>query len=617
MKKILFLILASSSLYAQNVNERKIIKEASDSRSIQVIKDKYIKYAAEQQKLIDDFASKNTNVDLFSLQRIIDGNPIFFGTDNFTSATTLRANSMYPSGTLGLNVTGSGVTAGVWDGGKVRDTHVEFSGRITLGDGTSTLSAHGTHVTGTIIAQGISNLRKGLAYQASAITHDWTGDVGEMFFFASNGGLVSNHSYGNIATTLQIPYFGNYNSQSIEVDDLMNLFPYYQVVKSAGNDRNNTAITQVAVDGGYDLLAGVSTAKNVLTVAAVESVSNYTGPESVVMSSFSNYGPTDDGRIKPDISAKGVEVSSTTSSSNTAYAVLSGTSMASPAITGLILLLQKHYNNLNATAYMKSASVRGLICHSSREAGLNVGPDYEFGWGLADGLNAARVISTKGTSSIFEERTLNNLSTYTTSFTINSAQDINVTIAWTDPSGIPNGNGVEDNRTPRLVNNLDLKITKDATTYYPWKLNPDVPTDAATNNADNNVDNIERVEIFNATPGTYTIEVTHKANLQGDLQDYTLIATGTTGLSLNNADFVADNNLFVYPNPANDVLQFSNPNNIEVSSISITDSIGKTVLTLNEAPNSNTINISNLQSGVYFVKFTTDNKSVVKKIIKN
>ncbi len=141
--------------------------------------------------------------------------------------------------------------------------------------------------------------------------------------------------------------------------------------------------------------------------------------------------------------------------------------------------------------------------------------------------------------------------------------------------------------------------------------------EAATKIADNNVDNLEKVEIFNATPGTYTIEVSHKANLQVGFQDYTLIASGTIGLSLNNADFVADNNFFVYPNPANDVLQFSNPNNIEISSISITDSIGKTVLTLNVAPNSNTIDISNLQSGVYFVKFTTDNKSVVKKIIKN
>jgi len=120
------------------------------------------------------------------------------------------------------------------------------------------------------------------------------------------------------------------------------------------------------------------------------------------MSSFSNYGPTDDGRIKPDISAKGVNVSSCISTSDTAYSSFNGTSMATPAITGLIVLLQKHFNNVTG-AYMKAATVRGLLCHSAREAGAYDGPDYEFGWGLADGLAAANLISNKGNTSIIEE----------------------------------------------------------------------------------------------------------------------------------------------------------------------------------------------------------------------
>jgi subtilisin family serine protease len=55
------------------------------------------------------------------------------------------------------------------------------------------------------------------------------------------------------------------------------------------------------------------------------------------MSSFSNYGPTDDGRIKPDISA-GVNVYSAILTDQT-YETCKGTSMAAPAITGLIVLL--------------------------------------------------------------------------------------------------------------------------------------------------------------------------------------------------------------------------------------------------------------------------------------
>lgn len=528
----------------------------------------------------------------------------------------MRANSMYPGGTLGLNVTGANMIVGVWDGGKVRDTHVEYAGRIIFGDGASTLSPHGTHVTGTIIAQGVSASRKGIAYQATAKTYEWTNDINEMIGFAAEGFLVSNHSYGNIAANLQTYYFGNYNTQSMEIDNVMNTYPYYQVVKSAGNDRSTNTLSQVQNKGGYDLLSGVSTAKNVLTIAAVEQVSSYSGPDSVVMSSFSNFGPTDDGRIKPDISAKGVDVSSTNSTSNTAYTDLSGTSMASPGITGLIALLQKHYNNLNADTYMKSATVRGLLCQSAREAGLNLGPDYEFGWGLADGYNAAQIITNKGITSILDERNLINSSSYTVSFSINSTQNINVAIAWTDPTGNANIANDEDNRTPRLKNNLDLKVLKDGVTYYPWKLDPDSPTSAATNNSDNDVDNIERVEIFNATPGNYTIQVTHKGSLQGGSQDYTLIASTTNGLTLNNSGFVADNNFFVYPSPADDTISFSNPNNYEVASISIADVSGKQVMYLAKNAISDTIDVSNLQAGVYFVTFTSDNFSTVKKFVK-
>ena len=619
MKKVLFFVLVVNFSFSQTDVERANILNSTDVAARNMIKSKYEDYTNFQKYLISDYVKNNflTEINSNSLQRIVDGNPIYFSNDNASSITTIRGNALHPGGSLGLNLTGQGITVGVWDGGKVRDTHQEFSGRIILGDGAATLNGHATHVTGTIVAQGVSLSRKGFAYQANAMTHDWNNDINEMITYASNGYLVSNHSYGNIAANLQTYYFGNYNIQSIEVDDVMNAFPYYQVVKSAGNDRATTSIFQVGFKGGYDLLSGVSTAKNVLTIAAVEHVNNYTSADDVNMSSFSNWGPTDDGRIKPDISAKGVNISSCNSTSNVAYTQISGTSMASPAITGLIALLQKHYNNLNPGTYMKSSSVRALLCQSAREAGLNTGPDYEFGWGLADGFNAARVITNKGTTAIFDELTLQNSAVLTKSFTISSPQDLNVVIAWTDPVGIPNANNDEDNRTARLINNLDLKVLKDGVTYYPWKLNPDDPAAGATNSSDNDVDNIERVEIFNATPGVYTIQVSHKGSLQNDFQDFALIATATNSLTLNNDDFSVDNSFFVYPNPASSELYFTNPNNFELSSISISDISGKQVVSLNAVKDIEFINVSNLQAGVYFVTFTTDTNSVVKKFIKN
>ena len=140
-------------------------------------------------------------------------------------------------------------------------------------------------------------------------------------------------------------------------------------------------------------------------------------------------------------------------------------------------------------------------------------------------------------------------------------QKLSATICWTDPNGQTNVTGDTDNRTPRLKNNLDLKILKDGNVYYPWKLNVDDPTSAAINTEENDVDNVEKVEIPNAQPGVYTIQVTHKGTLTGGSQVFSLIANATNGLSLNTRDYDYDNNIFIYPNPASSVLNFISKDN--------------------------------------------------------
>ncbi|MGL2966477.1 S8 family serine peptidase [Flavobacterium sp. XGLA_31] len=619
MYKYILLFLGVFTVQGQTVNERDRIVKTYDNALIAYNKEQAVRFYDEQQKRIAEYVAKHPYVksDRKSLQRIEDdGTPIFYTIYNQGSSNTISTNKLYPGGALGLSVSGTGMTAGVWDGGKVRDTHVEFANnKVILSDAAATLNFHSTHVTGTIIATGISPTRKGIAYNAQAKTYDWDSDYLEMLDFGSQGYLVSNHSYGYVAADLPYNTFGSYDTSSIEDDNVANAYPYYQIVKAAGNDRDDTTIGQVLGKGGYDLLTGSACSKNDIVVAAVMEVSNYLNESSVVMSSFSNFGPTDDGRIKPDISAKGVNVNSTNSTGNNSYIVLQGTSMAAPAITGMILLLQKHFNNLNPGTFMRASTVRGLICHSAKEAGYNPGPDYEYGWGLANAAAAANIITNRNVSTILEENTLANGGTFTKQISISSVQDLAATICWTDPTGNSNGTA-EDNRTPRLKNNLDLKILKDGNIYYPWKLDVEDPTAGATNTGDNNVDNVEKVQIYGAEPGVYTIQVTHKGTLTGGSQVFSLIANSANGLSLNTRDYDFDNSIFVYPNPASSVLNFSVKNNIEIKTVTVNDISGKEVFRSNSALDQNQINIANLSAGVYFVSFQSENNTVTKKFIK-
>lgn len=618
MKLFFLLLLSPFFLVAQTALERNKIAGSYDQELLSKLKTAAAIKDKQQADSISLYKSQHTIVDSEkkSLQKIENGLPIFFTTYNSGSSKTIGTNLMYPNGSLGLSVTGEGMTAGVWDGGKVRDTHVEFSGsKVILSDNATAISNHATHVTGTIIATGLSPARKGIAYGGQAKTYYWDSDYSEMLSFGTQGFLVSNHSYGYVAEGLPTYKFGSYDGSSVEIDNVSVASPYYQVVIAAGNDREDFTIEQVANRGGYDLLSGKATAKNALVVAAVNQVDNYFGPTSVEMSYFSNFGPTDDGRIKPDISAKGVDVSSTTGLSNNAYDTYQGTSMAAPAISGMVLMLQKHYNNLNPSTFMRASTVRGLICHSAKEAGYEPGPDYEYGWGLADAEAAATIISTKNGSSVLEENTLVNNQVFLKQITVDATQNIAATICWTDPTGNTNGSS-EDNRIPRLKNNLDLKILRNGEVYYPWKLDVEDPVAAATNFADNDVDNIEKVQIINAEPGIYTIQVSHKGTLVGGSQVFSLIANGTTGLNLNTSNYNFDNSIFIYPNPTSNALNFTIKDAISIDSIRINDVSGKSITNFSANINQNYIDVSSLSSGIYFVSFVSEQATVTKKFVK-
>jgi len=191
----------------------------------------------------------------FELQRLDKkGKPVYNITANENAAKTISTNKLYSGGGLGLSLTGNGFLIGEWDGGKVRITHQEFGGRATLGDNASILNGHSTHVAGTLIASGVTTAAKGMAFQANLKSYDWNYDAAEMSIAASNGLLLSNHSYISIAgwyysspnwywygdttiSTTEDYTFGLYDQTSRIWDIISYNAPYYLIVKAAGNEK--------------------------------------------------------------------------------------------------------------------------------------------------------------------------------------------------------------------------------------------------------------------------------------------------------------------------------------------------------------------------------------------
>ncbi len=485
------------------------------------------------------------------------GGPLYIVTySNDSLAKSIGTNKLRTGGSLGLNLQGQGMEVnanrarlGMWEPRELRTSHREFSGRATVRDGVPYVNGsysgtalealdHATHVAGTMMAEGVTARARGMAYQAKLDSYNADNDFIEMATAAQEGMLVSNHSYGpaDPTTIAGRDSLGRYTQNSYLLDLIVyaakNYLPFY----AAGNSRETFFEPRKI----YDLLGPYAVAKNVATVGAVYLLPNgYTGPASVSMSTFSSWGPTDDGRIKPDFVAPGVQIYSAYSTANDAYAFSDGTSMASPGAAGSLFLLQQHYKNTRNGAFMRAATLKGLAIHTADEAGSNPGPDYSFGWGLLNLEKAIFVLNNTGNAHFMEEATLVNGTTYNKPFT-STGGPFKATICWTDVAGpIQSYTTVADDRTPRLVNDLDLRIINASTNAtiatLPWKLNPASPASAATR-GDNVVDNVEQIVVDNLPAGNYVLRVTHKGTLAGDplsdgpvaqQQEFSIFSTST------------------------------------------------------------------------------------------
>ncbi len=496
------------------------------------------------------------------------GRPRFYQINNLNAARTVNTDDVWPGGSGGFSLSGSTTVLGelgIWDGGGVLTSHQEFGGRVTQQDSPGSTHYHATHVAGTMVAGGYVAGAQGMSYQANLAAYDWSNDESEMASAAAAGMNISNHSYGFVVgwrwdtdwywygdvdiSTTEDYGFGYYGSYVQELDEIAYNAPYYLICKSAGNDRNDfgpdggeghyfwdptasdwtwstdTRDIDCGPDG-YDCIGWKGNAKNILTVAAVDDISSgWSTASDVVTSSFTSWGPTDDGRIKPDIAANGIGLYSPMDGDDADYGSLNGTSMSSPNASGSLNLLVRHYESTHSAETPLASTVKALAIHTANEGGPNPGPDYMFGWGLLNTSGAAQHISDDVLAQgLIVEASLTNGTSHEYTLTSGGTGPLRITIVWTDPAGTPPAAPLNSTDL-MLVHDLDLRLehNSSSTVYLPYVLDPANPADAATT-GDNVRDNVEQIHVASPTAGSYTVTVSHKGTL-GATQYYSILAS--------------------------------------------------------------------------------------------
>ena len=443
------------------------------------------------------------------------------------------------------NINGSGVDVGVWDGGQVFK-HTEFGNRLSIMENRD-ISNHATHVAGTIAAAGKNAAAKGMAPKAKILSYKFDGNpITEMSnAYKQNRIVIANNSWGypmgwDWDPVAEVPlWFGNhlfglYNAESSAIDALVN--KGLLIVFSAGNDRNDGIFDLlywdvqkqkyvygffIDEDGPYKILGPHGSAKNVIAIGATNG--------ATAMAGFSSWGPPDGGWLQPYITAPGVNILSSIASSDTPgtsanlYGRLSGTSMAAPAVTGSIALLQELWKetvSVNSSpskndGYPSPAVIRNILAASAKDVGAK-GPDYRYGWGPMDTMSAAEMIEASANANIIVEDKVkrNKINVYELNIP-QTIKNVRVTLSWLDPPG----------KVP--VNNLDLLVVNPkGKEFRPWKLNPKAPA-ANAKTGTNTLDNTERVDIKRAKKGTWEIHVIATKLGKGNKQKYVLSVWGS------------------------------------------------------------------------------------------
>ncbi len=425
-----------------------------------------------------------------------------------TGTKVMGFDAAWAMGLTGQNQVAAMADTGL-DSGDINSIHRDFSGAVKSGYAVGMFGktwadpmGHGTHVAGSVLGRGTASggLLKGAAYSAKMVAQGmWSpilnnlsvpSNLAGMFNQAyDDGARVHTNSWGAAAN------FGAYEKMAATVDQVMFDKEDILILFAAGNsgvDKNR--------DGKIDpnSVGTPGTAKNALTVGASENLLSTGGIQRKVselkpapenwpvapvaddklsdnvngIAVFSSRGPTNDGRLKPDIVAPGTNILSVrdqqTGASelwgayNADYTYSGGTSMATPLTAGAAVVARQFLIEKKGIAKPSAALVKAYLLHTASEMFpgqfgeigasrgqeiLTLRPNNDEGYGR---VNVQEVVASPNFLFLDQSSAVATGETKVFTFDVPAGKFV-ANIVWTDAPG-------STNASKALVNDIDFAV---------------------------------------------------------------------------------------------------------------------------------------------------------------
>ncbi|OFZ56401.1 MAG: hypothetical protein A2428_09955 [Bdellovibrionales bacterium RIFOXYC1_FULL_54_43] len=481
-----------------------------------------IKFVGEQTIIVRTSRAEVNQIAKIEGISWIESMPVFvtfdFGIDADNPPVTPPAITGYESGTRLMNFemawqrgfSGEGQIVGMADtgvdSGSTSTMHPDLSAvtkGYAMGFGSSSwedTNGHGTHVCGSVIGNGRASDGKirGGAHSASMVVDGLWSPIMDNLAFKNDfnfllgapykdGVRIHTNSWG-AANNL-----GAYDTFAAAADAYMWNNPDMLILFAAGNsgeDKNR--------DGRIDenSVCSPGTAKNVLTVGASENLLAEGGIQKPIgqlrdgdkkwgvepiksdtlsnnpdgMAAFSSRGPTNDGRLKPEIVAPGTNIVSVKSQHPKAgklwgefskdYVYAGGTSMATPLTAGAAVVVREYLVKTHQLTNPSAALVKAAMLHSATDmypGQYGTGPNQELptrrpnvheGYGRVNVDAGTNLVSTvlvddKTGIGLSEEKSVK--------VNVGAGGSLHATLSYTDAPGAATS-------SKALVNDIDLRV---------------------------------------------------------------------------------------------------------------------------------------------------------------